>query len=136
MWITHIHITCWLYTCKVQRKKDQWKIPVRVLAWSSWYMVVPFIENFPGGSDGKESACNAGDQGSTPGLGRFPGGVWQPTPEFLPVRLQSIGSQRVRHDWVTKHTHHLLRRQWLEEEQLWDYRYFWQMRVVYWVKFN
>ena len=29
---------------------------------------------FPGGSDGKESACNAGDLGSTPGLGRCPGG--------------------------------------------------------------
>ena len=27
----------------------------------------------PGGSDGKESACNAGDWGSTPGLGRSPG---------------------------------------------------------------
>ena len=25
---------------------------------------------FPGGSGGKESACNAGDLGSTPGLGR------------------------------------------------------------------
>ena len=24
---------------------------------------------FPGGSDGKESACNAGDPGSIPGLG-------------------------------------------------------------------
>ena len=29
---------------------------------------------FPGGSDGKESACNAGDQGSIPGLGRSPEG--------------------------------------------------------------
>ena len=28
---------------------------------------------FPGGSDGKESACNAGDLGSIPGLGRSPG---------------------------------------------------------------
>ena len=28
---------------------------------------------FPGGSDGKESACNVGDLGSTPGLGRSPG---------------------------------------------------------------
>ena len=28
---------------------------------------------FPGGSVSKESACNAGDQGSIPGLGRFPG---------------------------------------------------------------
>ena len=28
---------------------------------------------FPGGSAGKESTCNAGDQGSIPGLGRSPG---------------------------------------------------------------
>ena len=28
---------------------------------------------FPGGSDGKESTCNAGDLGSIPGLGRSPG---------------------------------------------------------------
>ena len=66
---------------------------------------------FPGGSEGKASACNAGDSGSIPGLG-FPGGTsgkepacqcrrhkrcgfdplvkkipwrraWQPTPVFL-----------------------------------------------------
>ena len=30
-------------------------------------------KGFPGGSDGKESACNAGDLGSIPGLGRSPG---------------------------------------------------------------
>ena len=29
--------------------------------------------NFPGGADSKESACNAGDLGSIPGLGRSPG---------------------------------------------------------------
>ena len=28
---------------------------------------------FPGGSDGQESACNAGDPGSIPGLRRSPG---------------------------------------------------------------
>ena len=28
---------------------------------------------FPGGSDGKESACNAGDPGSIPGWERSPG---------------------------------------------------------------
>ena len=27
---------------------------------------------FPGGSDSKESTCNAGDKGSIPGLGRSP----------------------------------------------------------------
>ena len=30
--------------------------------------------SFPGGSDGKESACNVGDVASIPGLGRYPGG--------------------------------------------------------------
>ena len=29
---------------------------------------------FPGGSDGEESTCSAGDLGSIPGLGRSPGG--------------------------------------------------------------
>ena len=32
-----------------------------------------FSRGFPGGSDGKESACNAGALGSIPGLGRSPG---------------------------------------------------------------
>ena len=30
-------------------------------------------KTFPGGSDGRQSACNAGDLGSVPGLGRSPG---------------------------------------------------------------
>ena len=40
---------------------------------------------FPGGSDGKESACNSGEQGSIPGSGRSPGeGNGLPTPVLLP----------------------------------------------------
>ena len=31
------------------------------------------VWGFPGGSDGKVSACNAGDPGLIPGLGRSPG---------------------------------------------------------------
>ena len=31
------------------------------------------LPGFPGGSDGKESACNAGDPGLIPGLERSPG---------------------------------------------------------------
>ena len=31
------------------------------------------IQGFPGGSAGKESACNTGDLGLIPGLGRSPG---------------------------------------------------------------
>ena len=35
--------------------------------------IINLIEGFPGGSDAKESACNVGDLGSVPGLGRAPG---------------------------------------------------------------
>ena len=35
--------------------------------------MIPIILGFPGSSAGKESACNAGDLGSIPGLGRFHG---------------------------------------------------------------
>ena len=71
---------------------------------------------FPGGSDGKDSACSAGDLGLIPGLGRSPGegngnllqdsclensidrGIWWATVH---------GLQRVRHNWATNtHTHY------------------------------
>ena len=35
---------------------------------------IPAFLGFPCGSAGKESACNVGDLGSIPGLGRSPGG--------------------------------------------------------------
>ena len=47
---------------------------------------------FSVGSDGNEFACNAGDLGSIPLLGRFP---WRkeglPTPVFLPGQLINFG---------------------------------------------
>ena len=42
---------------------------------------------FPGGSDGKASAHNAGDPGSIPRLGRSPRRKWQPTPVRLPRKF-------------------------------------------------
>ena len=36
-------------------------------------ITTPVFLGFPGGSDSKESACNAGDLGSIPGLGRYLG---------------------------------------------------------------
>ena len=36
----------------------------------SIFMIIINNESFPGGSDGKESACSAGDLNSVPGLGR------------------------------------------------------------------
>ena len=35
-------------------------------------IIVIIIGGFPGGSDGKESTCNAADLGSIPGSGRSP----------------------------------------------------------------
>ena len=46
-----------------------------------WFVL---YRGFPGGSEVKASACNAGDLGSIPVLGRFPWRrKWQPTPVFL-----------------------------------------------------
>ena len=60
--------------------------------------------DFPGGSDDKESACNAGDLGSIPGLGRSAGEgmathssilAWRIPWTEKPDGLQSTGSQRL-----------------------------------------
>ena len=68
----------------------------------------------PGGSDGKESACNAGDLGLIPGsLGQQDPLkkemathssilAWETPWRKEPGRLQSMGSQRVRQDLATK----------------------------------
>ena len=62
---------------------------------------------FLSGSDGKASACNAGDPGLIPGSGRSPGeGNGNLLQHFClenpimeePDRLQSMGSQRVGQD--------------------------------------
>ena len=59
---------------------------------------------FPGGSDGKESDCNAGDLSSISGLGRFPWRrAWQPTPAFLPGEVYRQRSLTGYSPEVTKH---------------------------------
>ena len=78
--------------------------------WSSSHSlcaVFPRAKGFPGGSDSKESACNAGDLGLIPGLGISPGEGYGyqfsvlagniPWTEEL-GRLQSMGLQKVGHD--------------------------------------
>ena len=70
---------------------------------------------FCGGSNGKESACKAGDPGSITGLGISPGEGNGNSLQFLawkiswiegPGGLQPMGLQRVGHDWATNtHTH-------------------------------
>ena len=53
------------------------------------------MAHFPNCSADKESACNPGDTGymsSMPGLGRSPGGRWQPAPIFLPENPMDRGA--------------------------------------------
>ena len=57
---------------------------------------------FPGGSDGKESACNAGDLGSISGLGRSSGEKERlPTPIFWPGEFHGLYSPWGRKEWDT-----------------------------------
>ena len=87
--------------------RDQTRVPCP----GRWILVhFTTREGFPGGSDSDESACNEGDLGLIPG--------WEYTLEKgmatlsrvlarripwteEPGGLQSMGSERVRHDWVT-----------------------------------
>ena len=74
------------------------------------YIVILSSRAFPGGSDGKEFACNAEDPGSIPGLvGPLEKEMathssllaWRIPWTREPGGLQSIGLQRVRHDRAT-----------------------------------
>ena len=83
----------------------------------------PGATEYPGSSDSKESACNAGDVGSIPGFGRSPGEengnssiilAWRIPWTEEPGSLQSLGLQRVRHDWATNTYFHF--HTWLLEK--------------------
>ena len=79
------------------------------------YQCYQYGGGLPADLDGKESAWNAGDTGSIPGLERPPGEEMETQSSILtweirrteePGRLQSMGSQRVGHDWATsQHPH-------------------------------
>ena len=70
-----------------------------------------YTQDFRGDSDGKESACNAGNPVWIPGW-EYPLDIrmaahsrilaWRILWTEEPGGLHSMGSQRVKHDWVTK----------------------------------
>ena len=60
------------WKCAAQRKKE-FKGVCQSLKYLRNYIFIYYMD-FPGGSDGKESACNVGDLGSIPGLGISLGG--------------------------------------------------------------
>ena len=76
----------------------------------NWFSRHGFSLGFPGGSDSKASACNAGDPGSVPGLGKASGkgniyplqySCLENSRTEEPDGLQSMGPQSIRHDWIT-----------------------------------
>ena len=87
-----------------------------------YYFPLEMSKGFPGGSDGKESTCNAGDVGSMPGSGRFPGeGNGYSSlniPVFLPGESHGQRNLRATVHGVTKSwtewlsSSRLRRRQW------------------------
>ena len=84
----------------------------RVLSHFFFFFNYTDLLDFPGGSDGKESAHNCRKPRFNPWVGKILWRKeWQSTPGFLPGEShgwtvesggpQSMGSQRVRRDWVT-----------------------------------
>ena len=122
-WDTTLHLTGWLQSKRQTKitsadkdveKKESLCIVGRFINWNHYYKKQYGgsykSKDFPGGSDGKASACNVGDPSLIPGLGRSPGDemaihsstlAWKITWTEEPDRPQSMGSQRVEHDWAT-----------------------------------
>ena len=70
-------------------------------------IIMTYMYNgFPRGSDSKESACNAGDLGSIPGLGRSPsGGHGNPLQYSYIENPMNRGSWQATVHGITKELH-------------------------------
>ena len=79
------------------------KTPVWFLGWHSIgegnRLPTQVFLHFPGGSAGKESGCNVGELGSIPRLGRSSGEENGYALQYSD--LETMGSQRIGHDWTT-----------------------------------
>ena len=105
---THFQYSCLENSLGVAKSRTQ---------LSNFHFISGSCPGFPGGSDDKESACSVGDLGLITGFDPWVGIIpwrrpWQPSPTFLPGEspwteehggLQSMGSQRIEHDWASKH---------------------------------
>ena len=96
-----------------------WVCPMSSKNLLLYFSVVQFTFFFNiAGASSKESACNAGDRRSIPGLGRSPGEGNGNPPQYSCLenfmdRAAWWESQSVRHDWVTNtFTFHLLFLHW------------------------
>ena len=67
-----IHTYRQIHTAKRSLRND--KVSVLETNKEMLKLILASVMGFPGGSDNKESTCNARDLGSIPGLGGSPGG--------------------------------------------------------------
>ena len=82
-------------------------------------LYIPSWYGLPDGSDNEESACNAGDLGLIPGLGRSPGeGKGYPTPVFWPGEFHWLYSPWGRKGSDTTERLALALKTWMDRESL------------------
>ena len=96
----------------LQCRRPQFDSWVGKIPWRRDRLPTPEFTGFSGGSDNKESACNAGGLSSVPRLGRCPGGghgnpfqyfcLENPNGQRSLEGYKLMGSQRVRHNQATK----------------------------------
>ena len=93
---------------------DSW---VGKIHWRKDRLPTPVFLGFPYGSAGKESACNVGDLGSIPGLGRSPG-------EGKGYSLQYSGLENstdcIVHGVAKSQTSHAVQEMWVQSLG-WEY---------------
>jgi len=83
----------------LQCRRPQFHSWIGKIPWRKNRLPTPVFLSFPSGSDGKESTCNAGDLGSTPGLGRSPGEGYG-----YPLQYSGLENSMDRRTWwVTVH---------------------------------
>ena len=84
----------------LQCKRPRFDSWVRKIHWRTDRLPTPALLGFPCGSAGKESACNVGDLGLIPGLGRSPGGG-----KGYPLQYSSLKNSESRTQMSDLHFH-------------------------------
>ena len=83
------------------------------------YIIICICKHFPGGSDGKESACNTGDLGLIPELGRSPG-----EGNGYPLQYSCLENSMDRGAWLATHCGVTKSRTWLS-----DWRFYFHTKL-------
>ena len=114
-----IPVACWDLKVEISENQEPPELPLshpETCPWHAWQPHAPtftdYFKTLPGSSTGKESACNVGDLSSIPELWRSPGegngyllqysGLENSMAIYSPWGCkESVGLQRVRHNWAT-----------------------------------